>query len=136
MNPDTNKFKIIVTAVFGFFILLGLISFSTFKSTSSVNTSVEISIWGTVSKDLFDGFTSKYKESKNIEFKLKYTQKDISTIDGELVEAIATGKAPDVILIPQELIKRYLDKVTPITSIDERTFKDTYVQESELYLQP
>jgi ABC-type glycerol-3-phosphate transport system substrate-binding protein len=54
------------------------------------------------------------------------------------VEAIATGNAPDVVLFPQELIKRYLDKVSLIsyTTIPQRTFMDTYVQEAEMYMTP
>lgn len=134
MNQDSNRFKIILTSVFGFFILLGLLAFSTYKATNSANSSVDIAVWGTVDKTLFNNFLSKYKQDKNIEFKLTYTQKGLDTIDADLVEAIATGKAPDVILIPQELIKRYMDKVNYITSINERDFKDTYIQESEIYL--
>ena len=52
------------------------------------------------------------------------------------MEAIATGKAPDVILIPQELMNRYSDKVTFITSIPQRTFLDTYINEAGYYIQP
>jgi multiple sugar transport system substrate-binding protein len=136
MSPDTNKFKIILSAVFGFFIILGLLAFSTFKSSSTANTQTEISVWGTVDKTVFDNFISKYKQDQILEFKLKYIEKSADTIDGALVEAIATGQGPDAILIPQELMKRYLDKVSFITSIPERTFKDTYIQEAEMYIRP
>ncbi|MFA5764056.1 MAG: ABC transporter substrate-binding protein [Candidatus Paceibacterota bacterium] len=136
MGQENKKFKLILTGVFAFFILLGLVAFSSFKATSDANNNVEISIWGTMDKIVFDSFISQYEQSKNLELKVKYTKKDISVIDGDLVEAIATGKAPDVILIPQELIKRYLDKVYFISSITERMFKDTYIGESEMYIQP
>ncbi len=135
MEQNSNKFKIVLMAVFGFFILLGLIAFSTYRSNSVANTQTPITVWGTVDQGIFDNFISKYKQDQNLEFKLTYVEKDIATIDGELIEAIAVGKAPDAILIPQELMKRYLDKVTLITSIPTRTFKDTYVQEAEIYIQ-
>ncbi len=136
MEPNKNKFKLVLTGIFGFFIILGLVAFSTYRSNSIANNETPIAVWGTLDKDTFDNFVAKYKQDKTIDFKLTYIQKDISVIDGDLVEAIATGKAPDAILIPQELMKRYLDKVSLITSIPERTFKDTYVQEAEMYIQP
>jgi len=136
MNNNQNKFKLIITGVFIFFILVGLIAFSTYKSSSSTNNTVEISIWGTLDKTVFDKFITQYKQDKNLQFQIAYTYKSLSTIDSELVEAIATSKAPDAILIPTSLEKRYSDKVYMITSIPERTFKDTFVQEAELYLQP
>ena len=135
MNNTPNKFKLILTGVFGFFVILGLIAFSTYKSTSSTNNNTEIKVWGTIDKKVFDSYINKYQQDKNIQFKLTYTYKSPDKIDSELVEAIATGKAPDSILVPQNLIKRYLDKVYLIT-YPERSFKDTFVQESELYIQP
>jgi len=122
--------------VFAFFIILGLIAFSSYKSSSPTNSNVEISVWGTLDKTIFDNYINKYKQDKSIDFKLTYTYKSLDTIDSQLVEAIATGKAPDAILIPHTLEKRYLDKVYMITSIPERTFKDTFIQESDLYIQP
>ena len=136
MNPDQNKFKLVLTGIFIFFILLGVIAFSTYKSTSTTSNNVEIKVWGTVDKTTFDNYINKYKQAKSVQFQLTYTYKSLDTIDSQLVEAIATGKAPDAILIPQTLEKRYLDKVYMITSISQRTFQDTFVQESELYMQP
>lgn len=138
MNPNKNKFKIVLTSVFGFFILLGMVVFATYKSNNSANTNnVEVSVWGTMNASLFNSFIEKYKQDKNIQFKLSYSQKDISTIDSNILEAIAAGRAPDSILIPQRLMKRYLDKVylIPYSSLSARTFQDTFVQEADIYTQ-
>ena len=136
MERGADKFKLILTGVFIFFILVGLLAFSTYKASSPTAGNVTISLWGTIDKITFDDYLEKYKLNTNQQFQLNYSYKSIDTIDGQLVEAIATGKAPDAILIPHTLIKRYSDKVYPITSIPERTFRDTFVQESELYIQP
>ncbi len=135
MQSNPNKFKLVLTGVFVFFILVGLIAFSTYKSKNTTNNSTEINVWGTINKTVFDNYINKYKQDENLQFKLTYTYKSFDTIDSELVEAIATGKAPDAILIPHTLEKRYLDKVYPITSITQRTFQDTFVQEAGLYVQ-
>ncbi len=136
MEKSNNKFKMILIGVFAFFIIAGLVAFSAFRSTNTANSAPTIAIWGTVDQSTFDTFISKYEQDDNIQLKLVYTEHSISTIDNDLVEAIATGKGPDVILIPQELMDRYLDKVTFITSIPQRTFLDTYIQEAQLYIQP
>lgn len=136
MDQSQDKFKLVLTGVFVFFILVGVIAFSTFKSSSPTNTSVNVSVWGTVDKTSFDNYINKFKQDKNLQFQLTYSYKSLDTIDSQLVEAIATGKAPDAILIPHTLEKRYLDKVFMLTSIPTRDFVDTYVQEAELYIQP
>jgi ABC-type glycerol-3-phosphate transport system substrate-binding protein len=136
MEQEQDKFKLVLTGVFIFFILVGLIAFSTYRSSNTANTNVVVSIWGTVDKTAFDNFVTKYKQEKNLQFQLTYTYKSIDTIDSQLVEAIATGKAPDAILIPHTLEKRYLDKVYMITSVPIRDYIDTYIQEAELYIQP
>jgi len=131
-----NKFQIILLSVFGFFIILGLVVFSTYKSSTSVNSTVTISVWGTINQTSFDGFITKLKQDKNQQFNLTYTQKDPKTLDSALVEAIATGKAPDAVLFPQELIKRYLDKVYLVDykTLSQRAFQDSYIQEANIYL--
>ena len=135
MDQTPNKFKLILTGVFGFLIIAGIIAFSTFKSSSTTTTNVEIKIWGTIDKKIFDNYVAQYKQDKQVDFQLAYTYVNSSTFDANLIEAIATGKAPDAILVPHTLEKRYLDKVNIIPSIPTRTFLDTFVQESELYLQ-
>ena len=137
MEKTDNKFKLIFTGVFVFFIIAGLLAFSMFRSSNTASNQPTINIWGTVDQTIFDNFISKYNQDNGAELKLAYTEHDISTIDNDLIEAIATGKGPDVILIPQELMDRYSDKVTFITtSITQRTFLNTYIPEAQLYIQP
>jgi maltose-binding protein MalE len=107
MEKKSNTFTLVLTGVFGFFILLGLIAFSTYKSNSPTSSNVDLTAWGTIEKSIFDNYINEYKQTYNIDFKLTYTYKSLDTIDSELVEAIATGKSPDIILIPHTLEKRY-----------------------------
>lgn len=129
-------FQKILISAFGFFILFGLLAFSTYKSKTAEQDKIQISIWGTIDSVAFDYFIDKFRNDTGKKINVKYTQKNIDTIDSEIVEAVATGKTPDVVLFPQEFIKRYLDKVYFIDykNISERTFKDTYVEEGELFL--
>lgn len=133
-----SNFKLILGVVFGFFILFGVVAFSTYKSNNSDTSGIEVSVWGTINPTTFDDFIKKIEQDNKKTLKVKYTQKDLKTLDNELVEAIASGKAPDTVILPQEFIKRYADKVYLISAetLPERTFRDTYIQESELYIKP
>jgi len=136
MYNNSNKFKLVLIGIFVFFIVVGILAFSTYRSSNTGNTTVEIKVWGTIDKTIFDKYIDTYKKSSNNQFSLSYIYKSLDTIDNELVEAIATNNAPDAILIPHTLEKRYLDKVYMITSIPTRTFKDTFIQEAnDLYVQ-
>jgi multiple sugar transport system substrate-binding protein len=131
-----NNFQIIVLSIFGFFILLGLVTFSVYKANNSKTASVTVSIWGTVDDSSFKSFISSIKQNLNKDVNVAYTQKDISTFDTDLVNAIASGKGPDVMLLPENLIVRYSDKVYPIpfATLPQRTFANTFIEEGNLYL--
>jgi ABC-type glycerol-3-phosphate transport system substrate-binding protein len=64
-----------------------------------------------------------------------YTQIPAQDLERRLIEALASGTGPDAVLLPQELIVRFRDKILPISykSITLRQFKDTYVDEAELF---
>ncbi len=131
-----NNFQVILISIFGFFIILGIASFSLYKAKNSGDAGVTIAVWGIVSSADFESYINKIKIDLNKEVKAKYVQKSIFTIDAELVEAIASGVGPDVALLPQSLLLRYADKVYPIPfkTLPERVFKDTFVQNGELFL--
>jgi len=131
-----NNFQIILISIFVFFIILGVVIFASYRATQSSSTDVTISMWGTIDSPSFNGFLSKVKKDLNKEIQINYMQKDPSTFDSELVEAIASGKGPDSIILPQDLIVRYKNKIYPIpyTSFPERTFKDTFIDEGNLFL--
>ena len=131
-----NNFQLIVLSVFVFFIILGLVVFASFKASSSSSSDVTISVWGTVDQSSFNNFVSKVKLDLNKDLKIKYTQQGKSSLDQALVEAIASGRGPDVVLLPGDLVVRYSDKVYPIpfATLPQRTFTDTFVQEGNLYL--
>lgn len=136
MSNKLTPFQIVLIALFGFFCVLGVTLFATYKSNQATNTSTEVSIWGTINKDLFDAFVSKINNDFNRELKIAYTQLDENTFDTSVVEAIADGKGPDIIFVPQDQIIRFRNKIYPIPfeKYLERTYKDTYVEGAEIYL--
>jgi ABC-type glycerol-3-phosphate transport system substrate-binding protein len=133
---NTKLFQYILTGLFIFFIIVGAILFSTYRSKNSSLTNISITIWGTLDETNFDSFVSKYFNENDIKYTVNYTEKDSATFDSELVEALASGIGPDAIILPTDLIVRYINKIytIPYAVLPELTFKDTFIQEGELYL--
>jgi len=131
-----NNFQIILISIFGFFIILGIAAFSLYKAKNTTGATTPITVWGTIDANNFESFVNKVKIDLGKEVLVKYTQKNLATLDAELIEAIASGAGPDAVLLPQNLLYRYYDKayMIPFKNLPERLFKDTFVQEGELFL--
>lgn len=134
-----SNFQIILLAIFGFFAVLAVIIFSGVlpigKGASEISGSVLV--WGTIRQDAITPSIEALRE-KNQNIVVAYVEKSPATFDREFVEALASGRGPDLFFLPQDYILKYEDKIFPIpyTTISARDFKNTYIEESELYLSP
>ncbi|MFA6397805.1 MAG: extracellular solute-binding protein [Candidatus Paceibacterota bacterium] len=136
-----KNFQIILIGVFIFFLVLAVLIFSGTIPIGSKGTvsgvSGNVVMWGTTDKNIIRAVTetinSKYEKSN---ISVKYEQKNINTFDQELIEALASGTGPDLVLLPNDLIIKYLDKVfiTPYANYPKRTFMDTFISEGNICL--
>lgn len=133
-----SNFQLVVGAVFGLFALLAILIFSgvlpIFKGSSTTPTGA-VTVWGTIpSKTIMPLFNNLM--SKNNSLKVTYVEEKTETFESDLLEALAAGTGPDLFLLPQDLIVREENKILliPFTSFAERDFKNTYIEEGELYL--
>lgn len=94
-------------------------------------------IWGTLRADGIRSFLDTFA-TDNLDLKINYISKDPSTFSLELSDAIANGIGPDLILFSQEDILQNRGKllVIPYANFSERTFRDTYIEEANLFLLP
>jgi len=134
-----SNFQIIVIAIFGFFAAFAILVFSgilpIFSGTGgSGKPTGQVVIWGTLKSSaltpLFDQIMVE-----NSGFRITYVEKSPATFDREFIEALASQRGPDLFLLPQNLILKHYDKVLPLpySSFSERDFRDTFVEEGELY---
>ncbi len=136
-----SNFQITILGIFGFFIIVGILIFSGLipgmKGSGGRGGDLggTVVVWGTIPKgaiaDLVDNFNREHKPTV-----LSYLEKNRASFDRDLTEALAGGQGPDVVMLPRELIYRHADKLLaiPYSSISERAFKDTFVEEGELFL--
>ena len=129
-----NSFQTLVLGIFGFFIIAGLLVIATVKSSGTEEKAV-VSMWGVRPGDevgtLLEAF---FEDSETLA--VTYQEISESIIDEQLVEALAAGRGPDMVLLPAELLLRYRDKITliPYANYTERQFRDTFIQVGDLFL--
>jgi len=98
----------------------------------------EVVMWGDILerdiRPVLDEFNKKHEK----EFQVVYLERRKENFNNDLVEAIASGVGPDIILLPQELILKQENKIFPIPfdSFSLRGFRDMFVEIGELYVIP
>ena len=132
-----SKFQLIFLGILIVAVIAAVGVFALNKASSGVTANVVI--WGTLPDTSVKALLQRSDVTSALESKkvaVTYVTKPENTFDQSVVEAIATGKGPDAVLISQDAALQYLDKVAqiPYSSFSQRSFKDTYVQEAELFL--
>jgi len=135
-----NTFQTIVLVIFIGALVIGVLLFAGVipgfhKSAGDVGNIV---LWGTMPADLLKNTIDQVNSAHRNDFFIDYVAKDPRTYESDLIEALAAGKGPDLFVMTQDMIVRNSDKVVAIPSatLPERTFKDTFIGEGELFLAP
>lgn len=130
-----SKFKIGLSIVFSAFIIIGVVVFATSKGASSTQQ-IPITVWGFIPSSSFMSFLQNSPIAKDKSVLITYVEKNKANFQNDFVNAIANGAAPDVVMISQDMILQNKNKlfVIPYSNYNERTFKDSFIQEGELFL--
>lgn len=134
---NMSKFKLGVMIVFGVFIVIGIAVFATKKDGSSTSSGSVI-IWGTISQKWFDAMYKGSGLDKNKTTLISYVEKDESDFDQEFIEALAEGRGPDIVILRDDSVYKHRNKlfVIPYKNYTERSFKDKFIEGSEVFLSP
>ncbi len=137
-----KSIQVIILTVFGVFILIGVFVFAGIIPSPKIEKQKELSgnlvVWGTADKDIMINLIRQHILSKYDELNVKYIQQEADTFENDLIEALASGIGPDIILLPNDLIVRFAGKIEPFPpeKYPERTFRDSFVEEGEFYISP
>ena len=93
-------------------------------------------IWGSIPTENLKDFISYFNEKNQKLFTLNYVEKNPATFETELLNALAAGSGPNIWFLNQDFILKDKNKIIqiPFASFAERSFKDAFIQEGELYL--
>jgi ABC-type glycerol-3-phosphate transport system substrate-binding protein len=131
-----SKFQTVLIGLFIFLAVAGLLVFSLFKTSASKN-SISIVIWGTLDTNQVTSYVNgALDKAKADDVHITYVRKRTETFDQDFIEALASGKGPDAILLGQDSLIKNKDKFVtiPYSSLSEQDFKKSFIQEAELYL--
>jgi len=127
-----------VLLVAGVFVFAGLVP-SPRASERELILQGRLVVWGTLPKEIVDQrVMAQVKEAVGQSVQISYVERSEESFDQDLVEKLASGSGPDIVLLPESLIIRHRDKIEPFPyeSFPERQFRETFIQGSELYLFP
>ena len=134
-----NNFQTILVAIFlAFFVFAVLVFSGTIKiggSSSSEEAKGSIVIWGTLpSSALSDSVSSIGRNNKSLQ--VKYSMKDASVYQQDLIESFANDNGPDLFIITGDMIQKnnnFIYKI-PYANYPQKTFTDTFIEGANIYL--
>lgn len=122
----------IALAVFGILVFSGAIPIGKNKEPGNLGTIV---LWGTVKSSAMAPILEKFN-NVNTAFIVQYAQKEAESFDQDLLEALASGKGPDMFLLPDDLAFHYYNKIfaVPYQSYSLASFKKNFAGAGEVFL--
>ena len=138
---NLSTFQIVLLSFFALAIFIGVLIFSgTIPGFRSATTSTlgSVNLWGPVPETTMTPFLEAFNKANKNTVQLVYTYKPLTTLESDFVNALASGRGPDLIILPSEMSYREADKFVPVpyTTLALRDFKDTFVESGEVFLTP
>ncbi|MBP9710862.1 MAG: extracellular solute-binding protein [Candidatus Pacebacteria bacterium] len=131
-----STFQIIVLGVCAALILIGVGVFASFGGLGNEDTVGDVTIWGTVDSSIMDRLISTMLSGDKAFSGVDYVEKSPTTYHADIVNAMATGKAPDLVFLSQEEIGIFEDKllIIPYGMVSQATFLSSFIDESQVFL--
>ncbi len=122
----------VIGIIFAVLVFSGKIPLGQSSTTSVAGT---VTLWGTLPADAMNqAFATTSGTYPDLH--VVYDQKDPATMQSDFVNALASGKGPDLILVTPADVVRNSDKLLtiPFASLPEQTYVNTFVDEGSLFL--
>lgn len=137
MVTKTSNFKIIFIAVFIVAAIAGVLSFAgiiKLGGSSQQKISGVATVWGTINQQSLSKFFAAVNVT-NPDIQVVYIQKDESTFEKDIIEAVASAQVPDLIILPDNLSYRFSSKLMhiPFASLPAQTFGTNYISASNIF---
>lgn len=138
---NMRPFQIVLMGIFVLLAIGGFIFITLFRTTQEGEIKGygdSVMIWGTLEARAMREVLEKI-ENVDKDFQVvAYEEKDPDSFDGELLNAIAEDRPPDLVVIQHDVLVKHRAKLYPISyeTITERSFRDTYVDGAEIFMRP
>jgi ABC-type glycerol-3-phosphate transport system substrate-binding protein len=135
---NNSTFQLVLLGVFGIIVIAGVLLFAGYGAPAGNQiANVTLNVWGQLPADKVNEIFSTFNtNNQSTVGALVYTQKDPATFETDLVNALASGKGPDIVFMPESLLVREADKLLPLSyqQFSQRNYLDTYTDGSDIFL--
>lgn len=135
-----RPFELALVIVFIGLALLALIMLSTFKPKPKTNDGEQpivgyVSIWGTLPADVINSIIIDLGNKNDAYKKVSYKYYSPDEFDNILVNALADGTGPDLILASQEKLVEMRKRIKPVSyeSFPIRNIRDQYLDGAQIF---
>ena len=135
---NLRPFQIVLLAVFSVMALIALVLIGDYRPGETEEEQLygsQVIIWGSLPAEAFTPVFNTLKD-QNDNFKVvRYVEVDERNFNANLVNAIAEGRSPDLIVLPHQQLVGLRAKLLPIPyeNISERQFRDSYIDGAEIF---
>lgn len=97
----------------------------------------EVVLWGTFPESPMNAIVQEFNPQAKT-YRVVYKEVGENVFTQKLLEALANGNGPDLIMAPYQIILSQSSRVYPfpITNLGEKQFKDTYVNGASVFFSP
>jgi len=129
-------FQIVILASFAALAVAGVLIFAFLVGGSRDATVGEVEIWGTLSESAYTTVMRQLAEEDSRLRQVKYVQKNADTFDRELLDALASGQGPDIVVLRHDYILKDGSKMVtiPFESFPKEQFESTFVDAAYPFL--
>lgn len=135
-------FQLVLLGVAGVLGIVAVLVFGGFIpspiSSGGAGYGGKVTMWGPFESDKLQGFVNDLNQDYSDSFALVYEEKNPETFEKELVEALASGVGPDLVIFPHDMLLRQGDKflTIPYSSFSQIDFESTFIDGASVYLTP
>lgn len=125
-----SKFQIAILILFGLAIVGGVIAFSVYKGSGG--QTIDLSVWGVMPQTTWNAWYSSSPIAQNNLYRITYTTVSEQNFDNELINALAEGRGPDIVIAFHDRLLKNQTKLLPIpyTSFSKRDYQNTFIDAS------
>lgn len=124
-----SVFQIVLVSSFGALAVAAVLIFALAVGGNASNAVGPVRIWGTLDQTAVATVLRQFAENDPTLSQVTYEQHDPATYQNDLLNALASGKGPDLFLLTQEYAYSQAPKIVPIptASISEENFKNIFI---------
>ena len=133
-----STFQLAVISIFVAFIVIGVGAFAMFGGVFGGGGVGAVTVWGTMPQETGDYLLDSLRSADKSLQDVSYVEKGAGSYESTLLNAMASGAAPDLFLVTQEQLGAFSDKIItiPYGTVSQSQFTSSFVDEGQLFLTP